>query len=88
MKHEINISRQFDFSFQELKSIPEGYSFASINGVFRCNGNNLTSIFGSPEKIGYYHSCIKNDLFCLDFAPLYMRHHMYFRTLVFADDFS
>lgn len=77
-----------NLAYEKLKSIPETYSMRTLSGIFSCTGNNLTSINNCPKMTDNYFTCLKNDLFCLDFAPLYMRCDIHFRSFFVADDFA
>lgn len=77
-----------NLAYEKLKSIPETYSTRRISGIFSCMGNNLTSMNNCPKMVGNYFTCLRNNLFCLDFIALYTKCDVHYRSFFVADDFA
>jgi hypothetical protein len=63
-------SGDVDISRCELTEIP--YQFGEVSGRFLCYDNNLTSLKGSPYKVGENFNCSYNQLVNLKHAPIYV----------------
>lgn len=82
------VSGHVNMANEKLKSIPEKYSASIVSGIFSCMGNNLTSMNNCPKMVGNYFTCLRNNLFCLDFIALYTKCDVHYRSFFVADDFS
>ena len=54
------INQDVDLSHLYFKALPEWLSEVRVNGSFWCNNNQLTSLEGSPEKVGGDFYCYNN----------------------------
>ena len=51
-----------------IKELP--LTFNKVTGIFDCDGNNLTSLEGSPQSVGGYFYCHNNNLTSLKGSPI------------------
>lgn len=56
-----------DISLSYLNFI--AVKFGHVSGSFRCTGNNLTSLKGSPDSVGAHFFCNQNRLTTLKYSP-------------------
>jgi hypothetical protein len=63
----IDYSEDVDLSEKNLKEIP--FKFNIVDGDFYCFYNQLTSLEGSPKKVGGGFWCQRNQLTTLEGAP-------------------
>jgi hypothetical protein len=73
---KVDVQGDFDCSSQRLEGF-KGVRFGRVSGDFSCYRNNLTSLEGAPEIIGWNFYCSDNSLTTLEGAPK-----------VVGDDFS
>ena len=66
VKGDVDISNTFNFK-KSLKSIP--VQFRNVSGNFYCQGNELISLKGAPQKVGGDFYCNDNQLTSLKGAP-------------------
>ena len=66
---EIDVDGSVDLRDYSLTGFPTFIQFGVVKGNFYCNGNNLTSLEGSPKEIGGIFDCSFNDLTSLKGAP-------------------
>jgi len=57
-----------DLSWQNLTRLPD-LSGVIVEGFFKCDGNQLTSLKGAPQSVGRYFSCSRNKLTSLEYSP-------------------
>jgi len=64
----------FDVYFRFIKNggFIEGKIPDEVTGTFNCNGNNLTSLIGGPNKIGRHFYCNDNNLTSLEGGPSFV----------------
>ena len=65
-----DINGDVDISRLGLTEIP--VKFNKVSGYFVCSHNNLTSLKGAPEVVGYSFYCSHNNLTSLKGAPNYV----------------
>ena len=65
---KVDVQSDFDCSDQKLEDF-KGVRFGRVSGSFYCYRNNLTSLEGAPEIIGWNFSCYNNRLTTLEGAP-------------------
>ena len=63
------IQGNVDLSDLYLKKLPDFLEDVIVKGDFSCHNNSLTSLEGSPEKVGGDFSCDNNSLTSLKGAP-------------------
>jgi len=63
----VNVSGDVNLSDLHLKEIP--VKFGIVTGFFTCSNNQLTSLEGSPEKVGGSFWCTNNQLTSLEGCP-------------------
>ena len=66
----IDVNGDVDLINKGLTELP--LRFNKVSGYFDCDGNQLTSLKGSPKWVGDWFSCILNKLTSLDFGPDYV----------------
>ena len=64
----IDVDGSFYCQRQDLIDF-KGVRFGTVSGVFSCDLNQLTSLAGSPEKVGGSFFCRNNQLTSLEGAP-------------------
>ena len=59
-----------DLQLMQLKSLLElPFRLRNVNGSFNCLGNDLISLEGCPEKVGYSFYCNGNNLITTQYLP-------------------
>jgi hypothetical protein len=64
----VDVDGDFDF-YSQLLSDFKGVRFGVVTGTFNCSDNQLTSLEGAPQKVGWYFICSNNELTSLEGAP-------------------
>ena len=64
----IDVDGEVNLSQRGLDELP--LNFNRVTGNFYCNGNNLTTLKGSPKYVGGGFYCGYNDLPSLEFGPI------------------
>ncbi len=64
----VDVEGDFDCSYQYLSDL-KGVRFGKVDGNFRCQGNDLTSLEGSPLEVKGNFYCYNNNLTSLEGAP-------------------
>ena len=64
----VDVEGDFVCARMELKNF-KGIKFGKVSGSCDCSRNKLTSLEGSPQKVGGYFLCDKNKLTSLAGAP-------------------
>jgi len=65
----IDVDGDVDISNINIKSILEIGRFGTVTGNFNCSGSKLTSLDGSPTRVGGDFKCNTNLLMSLDGSP-------------------
>ena len=68
-KGEIDVDGDVNLSRCNLTEFPSFIQFDTIKGNFDCIYNNLTSLKGSPRKVGGHFDCSYNELTTLKESP-------------------
>ena len=63
----VDVNGDVDLEGKKLKEIPVQFGF--VDGSFYCGINQLTSLRGSPEKVGGGFYCNDNQLTSLEGSP-------------------
>ena len=71
----VDVDGNVDLSTKKLTKIP--IKFGNVNGYFHCDGNQLTSLEGGPQKVGGDFYCSRNRLTSLEGAPKYIGGNFY-----------
>jgi len=71
----VDVSGNVDIVDKDLETIP--VQFGEVSKNFYCLHNNLTSLEGSPKKVGGIFSCSGNNLTSLKGAPEYVGKDFY-----------
>ena len=66
----IDVDGNVDLINKGLTKLP--LKFNKVNGSFHCNGNNLTTLKGSPKYVGIDFYCYENSLSSLKHSPEYV----------------
>ena len=66
----IDVNGDVDLINKGLTELP--LTFNKVSGWFDCDGNQLTSLKGSPKWVGDWFSCSNNRLTSLGFGPDYV----------------
>jgi len=69
----VDVQDNVNLSDQALKKIL--VKFGRVNGDFMCSHNQLTTLFGAPDRIEGIFDCRANRLTSLDFSPLVVEDH-------------
>jgi hypothetical protein len=64
----VDVVGDFDCAYQSLQDF-KGVRFGKVNGDFRCDNNQLTSLEGAPQSVGGDFWCGGNQLTSLEGAP-------------------
>jgi len=64
----VDVNQNFFCTAQNLTDF-KGIRFGKVNGFFRCDHNQLTSLKGAPESVGGDFFCNNNQLSSLEGAP-------------------
>jgi hypothetical protein len=64
----IDVEGNVHISWRELEQLP--LAFNEVDGYFKCEGNNLTTLKGCPKKVGGEFNCSWNRLTSLEYSPL------------------
>ena len=64
----IDVDEDVDLESKRLTELP--LNFNEVTGNFYCNGNNLTTLKGSPKYVGGGFYCSHNYLTSLEFGPI------------------
>jgi len=63
----VDVDGYVNFGFMKLKKLP--IRFGIVTGDFSCNNNELTTLEGSPSRVGGYFICNSNELTTLKGGP-------------------
>jgi hypothetical protein len=66
----IDVDGDVDLINKGLTELP--LTFNKVTGYFDCDGNQLTSLKGSPKWVGRGFYCNRNQLTSLEFSPDYV----------------
>jgi hypothetical protein len=66
----IDVNGDVDLINKGLTELP--LRFNKVSGYFDCDGNQLTSLKGSPKWVGDWFDCNNNKLTSLEFSPDYV----------------
>ena len=64
----VDVKGDFDCSYEKLKDL-KGVRFGKVNGRFYCRNNELTSLEGAPQEVGWNFDCRNNELTSLAGGP-------------------
>ena len=64
----VDVVGSFDCRYQGLRDF-KGVRFGEVGGYFSCEGNQLTSLAGAPQKVRGSFYCQNNKLTTLEGAP-------------------
>jgi hypothetical protein len=80
----VDVKGLVDFSHKNLKNIP--VKFNDVDGSFYCNGNQLTSLLGSPRSVSGQFSCGGNLLINYQYMPEYIGDSFFCSGKISLDD--
>ena len=63
----VDVDGYVNFGFMKLKKLP--IRFGIVTGDFSCDNNELTTLEGSPSRVGGYFICNSNELTTLKGGP-------------------
>jgi len=64
----VDVEGDFDCSYEKLKDL-KGVRFGKVSGRFYCKKNELTSLEGAPQEVGWSFDCQNNSLTSLAGSP-------------------
>jgi len=64
----VDVKGGFDCFNKKLGDF-KGVRFGKVSGLFDCSWNNLASLEGAPQKVGWDFNCKQNNLTSLEGAP-------------------
>jgi Leucine-rich repeat (LRR) protein len=64
----VDVNGDFYCSGQRLTDF-KGVRFGVVSGSFHCHNNELTSLDGAPQRVGWIFNCSRNQLISLEGAP-------------------
>lgn len=67
---KVDVDGDVDISSRSLTEIP--VQFGNVTGYFFCHNNLLTSLVGSPRKVGKSYHCTDNRITNLEGSPDYV----------------
>jgi len=69
----INVYYNVQLSNKHLNGkLPDFIQFGNVDGAFRIDGNNLTTLKGCARYVGAQFDCEENNLTTLDYAPVHI----------------
>ena len=71
----VNVQGSVDLRYRVLTHIP--LKFGVVGDSFNCGGNKLTSLEGSPVRVGGIFDCDSNNLTSLEGCPKYVGESFY-----------
>lgn len=77
--YSIGVTSNVYLEKRSIGNLPEYIQFDIVDGNFRIDDNNLTTLRGCPRCVNDIFDCEGNNITSLEFAPKYIKREFYCR---------